>query len=106
VSLSEIDVDELATLGDDIQLIDVREVAEHDEVRIAGVRLVPLQQVPDALDTLDSERPVYVICRSGGRSLSAATFLAERGFDAVNVTGGMLAWIAAGQPVDEGREAS
>lgn len=44
-------------------------------------------------------RPLVVICRSGHRSQRAVRLLAERGADAVDVKGGMIAWAAAGSPV-------
>jgi rhodanese-related sulfurtransferase len=43
---------------------------------------------------------VYVICRVGGRSAQVAAYLARQGVDAVNVDGGMLAWHAAGRPLE------
>jgi rhodanese-related sulfurtransferase len=45
---------------------------------------------------------VYLICRSGDRSRRACQFLRTQGIDAVNVAGGVMAWIASGQPVDRG----
>ncbi|MGW2352433.1 rhodanese-like domain-containing protein [Actinacidiphila glaucinigra] len=46
--------------------------------------------------------PVLAVCRSGNRSRKAAELLAARGLHAVNVTGGMRAWAAAGLPVRTG----
>jgi rhodanese-related sulfurtransferase len=42
------------------------------------------------------DEQVLVVCRAGGRSLRAADVLVGAGFDAVNVSGGMLAWSRAG----------
>jgi len=42
---------------------------------------------------------VYVICRSGGRSLRATAYLLQYGFDPVNVLGGMGAWADADKPM-------
>jgi len=39
------------------------------------------------------------VCRVGGRSERAAAALLQRGYDAVNLAGGMQAWLAAGMPV-------
>ena len=44
----------------------------------------------------------YLVCRSGGRSLRVAEYLDERGYDVVNVAGGMMAWIDAGHAVSVG----
>jgi rhodanese-related sulfurtransferase len=43
---------------------------------------------------------VYVICARGSRSAKAAQHYRSQGIDAVNVAGGMLAWIDAGLPTD------
>ena len=45
------------------------------------------------------DEDVYVICRSGGRSLKATAYLAQYGFDPVNVLGGMGAWADADKPL-------
>lgn len=42
---------------------------------------------------------VVVTCRSGNRSRKAATALVGAGVDAVNLDGGMKAWVAAGHPL-------
>lgn len=74
-------------------LVDVREPHEYEEVRAISARLVPLQRVPDELATFPTAGPVYVICRSGGRSHQACEWLRMQGVDAVNVLGGTLAWV-------------
>ncbi|MCU0260943.1 MAG: rhodanese-like domain-containing protein [Ilumatobacteraceae bacterium] len=100
MTYQEIDVDELARrLAAGGTVFDVREQAEFDEAHIEGAVLVPLGQVPDALDHFAGVAPVHVICRSGNRSGQACRFLGEHGVEAVNVEGGMLAWMLAGHPV-------
>lgn len=84
-------------------LLDVREPHEFAEVRAPQARNVPLQSVPDMVHELPVDVPVYVICRSGGRSHNACAFLRERGIDAVNVVGGTAAWVAAGIAVASGQ---
>lgn len=83
-------------------LIDVREPEEYQEARAPGARLVPLGQVPERIGEIPTDRTVYVICRSGGRSAQAVEHLRSQGIDAVNVTGGTLAWIEAGNAVETG----
>ncbi|MFO1455346.1 MAG: rhodanese-like domain-containing protein [Steroidobacteraceae bacterium] len=75
------------------QVVDVREAWELDISRIDGVIHIPMAEIPSRLDELDRERPLTVMCRSGGRSLRVAQFLAQNGFARVsNLTGGILAW--------------
>ena len=83
-------------------LIDVREPEEYAEVRAAGAVLVPLGELAERSAELPASGPIYLICRSGGRSQRAAEFLAQSGFDVLNVAGGTLAWVEAGLPIERG----
>jgi rhodanese-related sulfurtransferase len=90
---------ELMASGD-VQLIDVREPGEHAAGRIAGDRLIGLMALAEQLGTIDRERPVVLYCRSGSRSAMAAAALQGAGFDAHNMAGGLLEWVAAGLPLE------
>lgn len=74
-------------------LLDVRGVDEYAQGRIPGSVNIPLQQLPtkqglpDDLDT-----PIFVYCRSGGRSRRAAAFLEKIGYENVKNIGGILEW--------------
>jgi rhodanese-related sulfurtransferase len=93
------EVSKLQTDGE-IQLIDVRELHEHEAGRIAGDRLVQLSNLSAEAHTIDQRRPVVFYCRSGARSAMATQAFSEAGFDAHNMTGGLLAWDAAGLPLE------
>jgi rhodanese-related sulfurtransferase len=84
----------------EIQLIDVREPYEHEAGRIAGDRLIALGNLSADAHTIDQARPVVFYCRSGGRSAMATQAFSEAGYDAHNMTGGLLAWDAAGLPLE------
>jgi rhodanese-related sulfurtransferase len=80
--------------GADMLLLDVREDWE-TELAPAPTDIVhiPMGQIGDRLGELDPKKETVVICRSGGRSLQVANFLAGRGFVSVsNLSGGILAW--------------
>lgn len=96
--LSTIDVRELhEALGDDVTLLDVREPYEYEAGHVQGAQLMPLANVVALAADLPKDQPVYVVCRSGNRSLQASNALIEAGFqDVRNVDGGMIAWEAAG----------
>ena len=83
----------------DIQLIDVRAPREHDAGHIAGTPLIELGELTARADEIDRSRPVVFYCRSGSRSAMASQAFGQAGFDAHNMTGGMLAWDAAGLPI-------
>jgi rhodanese-related sulfurtransferase len=85
---------------DPVQLIDVREIDEHEAGRIAGDRLIELGRLTESVDTLDRQRPIIFYCRSGSRSAMAAEAFRGAGFDAHNLAGGLLEWQAAGLPLE------
>ena len=100
-TIKEIDVDELADLLDaGARLVDVREPHEYHDARVPGGVLVPLGSVPDSLDQFPADETTYVICRSGARSMRACEFVARHGREAVNVAGGIKAWVESGRAVD------
>jgi phage shock protein E len=100
-ALSNVTVQQLQTAAAaGVLVLDVREPFEYAEGRVAGSTLVPLATVADRAGEFPKDEPVYVVCRSGNRSLVAARTLVEAGYsDVRNVEGGMIAWAAAGLPV-------
>ncbi len=81
-------------------LLDVREPDEWRAGHAPDARLVPMGQVHEHHAELPADRRIVVVCRSGGRSATVTQALRAAGFDAVNLTGGMAAWSAAGLPVE------
>jgi len=107
--LWEIDPHALAevTHAGRVQVVDVREPAEfHGPLgHIPNAQLIPLGALNDNLATLDRERPVVAVCRSGSRSARAVAMLQQAGFAQVaNLAGGMLRWRVDGGTVEEGLE--
>jgi rhodanese-related sulfurtransferase len=100
-ALSNVTVAQLhAAAADGALVLDVREPFEYADGRVAGSVLVPLATVAERADDFPKDQPVYVVCRSGNRSLVAARTLVEAGYtDVRNVEGGMIAWAAARLPV-------
>lgn len=80
-------------------LLDVREDDEWQLGHAPGAIHIPMTDVPARLDELDYDADLYVICRQGGRSLEVVKYLTHVGFDAVNVSGGMVAWQQSGRPL-------
>jgi hydroxyacylglutathione hydrolase/adenylyltransferase/sulfurtransferase len=85
---------------DGVPIVDVREDFEWDAGHIPGARHIPLGQLSEQAGTLDPGQPVVFNCRVGGRSLMAAQALRAAGYEAYSLTGGMLAWDAAGLPLE------
>jgi rhodanese-related sulfurtransferase len=93
-------VDDLAAaLDQGAVLVDVREPWEYAEAHIAGSTLIPLDEVMRRRDELPDDAEVWLVCRTGNRSGQAAALLATFGHDAINVTGGIVAWMRSGRPV-------
>ncbi len=79
--------------GDDIYLVDVREPAEWEIVRIPDATLIPKGELPSKLADLPQNKPVVLYCKSGVRSAEALALLKDAGFsDAKHVQGGVTAW--------------
>jgi DMSO/TMAO reductase YedYZ molybdopterin-dependent catalytic subunit len=79
-------------------MLDVREPDEWRAGHVAQAWLLPMGQVARHRSDLPRDRRIVVACRSGGRSAAVAEALRAWGFDAVNLSGGMSAWAAAGLP--------
>ncbi len=82
--------------GRDIDLIDVREPAEYEIVRIPGSRLIPKGDIVSgaALAELPTERQAVFYCKAGVRSAEALAAAKAAGLkNAVHVQGGVLGWI-------------
>ena len=82
--------------GKDIDLIDVREPAEWEIVRIPGARLIPKGDIVsgEALSRLPTDRQAVFYCKAGTRSAEALAAAKAAGLgNAVHVQGGVLAWV-------------
>jgi DMSO/TMAO reductase YedYZ molybdopterin-dependent catalytic subunit/rhodanese-related sulfurtransferase/glyoxylase-like metal-dependent hydrolase (beta-lactamase superfamily II) len=80
-------------------MLDVREPDEWQAGHAPQASPLPMGQVFDHRGDLPQDRRIVVVCRSGGRSAVVTESLRAWGFDAVNLSGGMCAWAAAGLPV-------
>ncbi len=87
--------------GKDFLLVDVREPAEHEIVRIPDSVLIPKGEIlsGEALAKIPQDRQTVLYCKSGVRSAEALAALKAAGFrDAVHVQGGILSWIRQVDP--------
>jgi sulfur-carrier protein adenylyltransferase/sulfurtransferase len=84
-------------------LIDVREQHEWDAGHIPGAIHLPKGILLEHILALAPQKadPIYLQCKSGGRSQQAAQLLIEQGYSQVfNVVGGITAWQAANYPIE------
>ena len=75
---------------DDGVILDVREPFELAVEDVEGAINIPLGQLRGRLDELPRDKVIQVVCRSGQRAYYATRLLVQEGFDARNVSGGML----------------
>jgi rhodanese-related sulfurtransferase len=98
--IQEMDVNTLELRSAETIVLDVREPEEYEHGHVPGAINLPQADLASRLDELPQHRPLALICRSGARSLRAAQFLRQVGFEQVlNVQGGTEAWRAAGKPL-------
>jgi molybdopterin/thiamine biosynthesis adenylyltransferase/rhodanese-related sulfurtransferase len=77
-------------------LVDVREPAEWEIVRIPGATLIPKDEIlrGDALASLPADKQIVMYCKTGVRSAETLAAVKNAGFrDAVHVQGGVTAWV-------------
>jgi rhodanese-related sulfurtransferase len=89
----------VADIPADAPLLDVREADEWRAGHAPTARHLPMSELVERLGELPDDDPLYVVCRSGGRSARVVAYLAQQGYPAVNVDGGMQAWSARGRAV-------
>ena len=90
---------EVNQLPDGAVLLDVRETGEWVAGHAPDAQHLPMSELTARLGELPDADPLYVICRSGGRSARVVGYLAQQGHTAINVDGGMQAWQATGRPM-------
>jgi len=77
-----------------IILLDVRTKEEYETGHIKGAILIPVDNLlEESVKTLkDKEATIFVYCRSGSRSLTAANILIKQGYKNVLNLGGINSW--------------
>jgi rhodanese-related sulfurtransferase len=108
-SITASELKNLINSGKHVDLIDVRTPVEFRAMHVTVARNVPLDRLdPNTLRTAGgvSSDPLYVVCRSGGRSRQACEKLLAAGVtNVINVDGGTMACATAGVPIIRGKSA-
>ena len=91
-------------LPEGLVVLDVREPLEWQYGHIEGAVHIPMNELPDRIGEV-GDAQTLVVCKVGGRSAQVVAWLANQGYNAVNLAGGMIDWAAAGRPMvsDTGR---
>lgn len=89
-----VNVNDLDGLGKGINLIDIRETYEYTGGSIKGAKNIPMMNLLSTPDKyLKKDKEYYIMCQSGGRSTRTCDALTKAGYDVVNVSGGMGAYV-------------
>ncbi|XKE94397.1 rhodanese-like domain-containing protein [Metaplanococcus flavidus] len=75
-----------------VSIIDVRETEEVKARKIPGAVNIPLGLIEFRLQDIDKSQEHIIVCRSGSRSGMATNILTGRGYNVINMDGGMMAW--------------
>ena len=84
-------------------LVDVREKDEVAELAydVPNIINIPLSEFEERFNEIPKDKEVIMVCRGGGRSLRAAGFLINHGYDpnkVVNMQHGIIRWVQKGFP--------
>lgn len=88
-SISAEELNTLLTEWKECLIIDVRSSREFDETHITQSIHIPLMQLPEKIDTIDTKKELILVCYSGARSREGCRFLAAHGIHAKNLEWGM-----------------
>ena len=78
---------------EDFILLDVRTDSEYYLSSIDGAFHIPMNDVPNKLDSLEKDKEIIVQCKSGVRSAKICEFLSKNDYtDVKNLKGGIVAW--------------
>ncbi len=93
LEISVEDFNELRTKNGNVVVIDVREPHEYEICNLEGAKLIPLGELAERVNELDTADDIVIHCHSGGRSLRATKLLRTMGFKKVkNLKGGIDEW--------------
>ena len=94
--IKEITVKELKHKFDnneDFMLLDVRNIQEVLFSKINGSIHIPMNEIMDRINELDSNREIIIQCKSGKRSARVCEYLMTQNFNNVkNLKGGIISW--------------
>ena len=85
-------------LPEGLAVLDVREDFEWEAGHVEGALHIPMMQLLERLGELPDGQTL-VVCKVGSRSAQVTGYLAQQGYDVVNLAGGLWDWQAAGRPL-------
>lgn len=92
--MDKITIEELEMRTDrDFTILDIRSEEDYKKDTLPGAVGIPFEELEERLEELDQDKPVYVLCHTGLRSMDAAAVLEENGFQAASIEGGYRTYL-------------
>lgn len=85
--------------SENVLIVDVRTPEEFTQAHLENAISIPLSNLEENLPPRSMEKKLIVYCQSGNRSVAASRILAEKGYQPLNLKGGISAWSQSGYPV-------
>ena len=76
-----------------ITVLDVRPADEYRRGTFDGAISMPMKEIPERKEEIPKDKPVYLLCHTGERSMEYVDYLEQNGYDAWNVEGGYRAYL-------------
>ncbi len=87
-------INDIDSLLGKVELIDIREPYEYKGGSLDSAKNIPMGEILNNTEQyLDKEKTYYIMCQSGGRSGQACGILTRKGYDVVDVAGGMGSYV-------------
>ena len=92
--MNSITIEELEQLDPrTVTILDVRPEDEYRRGTFDGAVSMPMKEIPERMGEIAKEKPMYLLCHTGERSMEYVDFLEQNGYDAWNVEGGYRAYL-------------
>jgi rhodanese-related sulfurtransferase len=93
--------DVITTAAESTVVFDVREQDEYMRLHIPNTISLPITRLMQEVNDLSKQTDIYLVCRTGRRSLRSAQMLRNMGYANVKVlSGGLLGWEASGYEIN------
>jgi len=86
-------------MGEKLNILDVRDKSSWDTGVLNGAQLIGIQSLNSKIDEIPKDKPVFVHCTGGGRSLTAYTALKSKGLNVIDIEGGIKGVMGQGVEV-------
>lgn len=87
--MKSITIEELEKLNpDDITIVDVRMKRDYQLGTLNKGINIPIDEMENSFSMIPKEKPVFVLCHTGDKSMNVVERLEELGYDAANIIGG------------------